>query len=330
LQALPTHSPKGIRLSTADYAAYERRDWLREMIRQEFSKVEVVPPVRGELFNETTIYAWDKLRFSIINSHAISIERPRCEPYLAQHDAYLAVLLLNGRYSLEQNGREVDLQAGDMAIYDATLAHRIYCPDNFSKVIISIPRSLMRDNLPGVEHCTALKLAGQAGMGAVASRFIQSITQQVGQMTESAFLTLAEHTLDLLTMSLLTVRPQNYYLARSRSVSLHQIKNFVNSHLAQADLDSSTIASALGLSARYINQLLAEEDTSLMRYVWQQRLQRCYADLANEKYRGCRVSDIALRWGFNDLSHFSRAFKQRFGVSPRDLVQPIVKAKKQR
>jgi AraC-like DNA-binding protein len=25
-----------------------------------------------------------------------------------------------------------------------------------------------------------------------------------------------------------------------------------------------------------------------------------------------------MRWGFNNLSHFSRAFRERFGESPRD------------
>ncbi|MCJ9728672.1 AraC family transcriptional regulator [Bradyrhizobium sp. PRIMUS42] len=30
------------------------------------------------------------------------------------------------------------------------------------------------------------------------------------------------------------------------------------------------------------------------------------------------MTDVALRWGFNDLSHFSRSFRRRFGMSPRE------------
>lgn len=37
-------------------------------------------------------------------------------------------------------------------------------------------------------------------------------------------------------------------------------------------------------------------------------------------HKGKRISEIALRWGFNDLSHFSRAFRQRFGCAPREMV----------
>jgi AraC-like DNA-binding protein len=30
------------------------------------------------------------------------------------------------------------------------------------------------------------------------------------------------------------------------------------------------------------------------------------------------ITEIAFGWGFNELTHFSRAFKERYGVSPRD------------
>jgi AraC-like DNA-binding protein len=55
-----------------------------------------------------------------------------------------------------------------------------------------------------------------------------------------------------------------------------------------------------------------------MRYVWNRRLDRCRDDLKKPCASAQRVADIAFRWGFSDLSHFSRAFKARFGMSPRD------------
>ena len=33
------------------------------------------------------------------------------------------------------------------------------------------------------------------------------------------------------------------------------------------------------------------------------------------------ISDVAFRWGFNDAGHFSRAFKDQFGVTPREYRQ---------
>jgi AraC-like DNA-binding protein len=84
-------------------------------------------------------------------------------------------------------------------------------------------------------------------------------------------------------------------------------------------LDTAAIESGTGLSARYINELFEHEDTSLMRYVWNSRLTHCHKELSSPDCFPNRISEVALQWGFNDFSHFSRAFKKKYGVSPRDV-----------
>jgi AraC-like DNA-binding protein len=83
-------------------------------------------------------------------------------------------------------------------------------------------------------------------------------------------------------------------------------------------LDAQTVAEAVGLSPRYINKLFEVEDTSLMRYIWNTRLEYCAKELADPVCSITRISDIAMKWGFNDMSHFSRAFRDSFDMSPRD------------
>lgn len=89
-------------------------------------------------------------------------------------------------------------------------------------------------------------------------------------------------------------------------------------HLTNAELDCAAVAAALKLSPRYINQLLEAEGTSLSRYIWRQRLDRAASDLRNPAWSRRSISVIAMSHGFNDLSHFSKAFRQAFGTSPRD------------
>ncbi|WP_425220189.1 helix-turn-helix domain-containing protein [Ralstonia solanacearum] len=59
-----------------------------------------------------------------------------------------------------------------------------------------------------------------------------------------------------------------------------------------------------------------------MRWLWQQRLLAGYQALAAG--RGYRVSEVALMCGFTHFSHFSRAFRQAFGMLPTDLLRPRV------
>lgn len=194
-------------LSTEDVAPRERRVWLREVIGREYADVEITPPGDGSLFNEMTIHPWEALRLSAIRSNAITIERLSREARSPGHDSYLAVILLSGDYALEQDGREARLRPGDMAIYDAARPHRIRCPGKFAKVIVSIPRPLLRDRIAGIEHCTARHIPGDDGIGAVASSFIRAAAIQAGRLRSREFAALAGHSLDLLAMTALSVRP---------------------------------------------------------------------------------------------------------------------------
>jgi AraC-like DNA-binding protein len=72
------------------------------------------------------------------------------------------------------------------------------------------------------------------------------------------------------------------------------------------------------MSSRHVNNLLAAQDQSFGRYVLARRLDQCRRNLADRSLSHRQISEIAFAWGFNDQSHFSRAFKERFGLSPRD------------
>ncbi len=216
----------GITLSTDDLPARQRRDWLREVIGREYANVEIMPPADGRLFNEMTIYPWKELRLSSIRSNAITIERLAREPNQISHDAYYAVILLSGKYMLEQNGREVFLSPGDMTIYDATKPHRIVCPECFAKLIVSIPGPMLRDRAAGIEDCIAQRIRGNEGMGSVTANFIRSSASHARELPSREFSTLSEHCIDLLTLALGSVRPAAVTASRTRITLMNRIKDF--------------------------------------------------------------------------------------------------------
>ncbi|MGR8997881.1 MAG: AraC-like ligand-binding domain-containing protein [Gammaproteobacteria bacterium] len=308
----------GLKLSTNDIPPRERQAWLREVICREYAHVEITSPAQGHVYQDLAIYPWNNLQLSIIRSSAISIERLPTEPHLNSQDAYFAVILVSGKYSLMQNGREVFLQPGDMTLYDATQPHRIHCPNDFTKLIISIPRTLFRGSVAGIDHCTALRIPSTAGAGLIASNFVRSLAGQTGHLNAHEFSALSDHALDLLALAVASVRPVDYSLSRSRTVAINRIKAFIEQNLTESTIDSTLIANAVGLSSRYINALFEGEGTSLMRYVWKRRLEHCRKDLLDPVHAGQRISDIAFHWGFNDLSHFSRSFKKQFGCTPKE------------
>ncbi|WP_308122030.1 helix-turn-helix domain-containing protein [Streptomyces sp. TRM70350] len=62
-----------------------------------------------------------------------------------------------------------------------------------------------------------------------------------------------------------------------------------------------------------------ETGSTVGRWIRERRLRACYRDPARA-HRGTTVTDVAFRWGFNDMAHFSRVFKQAYGVTPSSVI----------
>jgi AraC family transcriptional regulator, positive regulator of tynA and feaB len=307
-----------IKLSTDEIRPHERMDFWREKVCRMFAEVEITSRLGGDFHGEMIGRSWVDMRLTHVAAQAESVARVRKQAQNQHEDCYFAVILLAGNEFVEQDGREVLLRPGDMTIYDATRPHRLNFPEHFQKLILQIPRRMLQERIVGIEQCTAMSIPGTQGAGAIASTFFKSFARHVNQLTAHELTNFSEQAIDLLAVAVASVRPVDIFLSRSRSLSLCRAKAFIEHHLSNPDLDTAMVASGSALSPRYTNKLFEDEGTSLMRYVLKRRLERCRNDMIDPCHFGRRVYDIALRWGFNHPSHFTRAFKKHFGVGPRD------------
>ena len=102
---------------------------------------------------------------------------------------------------------------------------------------------------------------------------------------------------------------------------LHErtIQESIEQQLDDETLSPEGIAAAHHISVRYINKLFEREGTSLARWIRMRRLERCRMDLEDPGKSEHSISDIAYAHGFGNISSFNRAFRSRFGLSPRTL-----------
>lgn len=125
---------------------------------------------------------------------------------------------------------------------------------------------------------------------------------------------------DMLVQHLLLSQPHNYshFLLQPpqptrRSVRLAE--DYIQAHLADP-IDVATIAQAAGSSVSGISAAFKDRHgLSLMNYVREQRLAGAHAELLSATPE-TRVTDVALKWGFNHLGRFCAIYRERFGQTP--------------
>jgi AraC-like DNA-binding protein len=96
-----------------------------------------------------------------------------------------------------------------------------------------------------------------------------------------------------------------------------RVKAYIEANLANPELSVERIAHACSISVRGLHRLFAEDPAgSVSRYLWQRRLIRCAEALRDPSQAHRSITEICFSYGFGSSSHFSRLFKDRFGVPP--------------
>ena len=97
-----------------------------------------------------------------------------------------------------------------------------------------------------------------------------------------------------------------------------EVKRIVDAGLHDPDLSPAAIAMVLGISRSALYRLFDAESGGVSAFIRRRRLRFACRLMTNPRERR-RVSEIAFDCGFKSESHFSRAFRDEFGVTPSTL-----------
>lgn len=302
---------------SAEGSVGQRIEFWREAILRLFADVEIAAVQKANFFGRVQQRKCDRMRISEIYASEQAVTRRYRQARDEYEDKYFAILMLEGSQSVEQDGKIVTLLPGDFAIYDATRPHHLQFGQSWREIVVSIPRTTLNQLVVGMEQRTACQIQTDQGVSNVMRVFLEQMLSQIHHVSDAELLQLSDTAISLIAMTLGGLQRNDITQSRMKALTLTRVKRYLLEHLRDPELNPLMIEQAIGISSRYINKLFEAENTSLMRYVWNLRLERCAEDLANPMHEVMRVSDVALRWGFNDMSHFSRVFRERFAMSPR-------------
>lgn len=230
----------------------------------------------------------------------------------------LVTMQKEGVATVSQGGRDSRIEAGDIFMIDLTRPFEIETGEILTHSVYLDPARVC-DLMPQAEALTALPIKSHGGPGAMFRVMFDELFALAPTLDES----LADHIAEMLPHVLVTAlsslkQVDEILPTRMKLLHKQRVRRYAREHLREANLDAEAIGQAVKLSSRYIYELFSDEPLTLMKWIWTERLERCHRELAMPALYSRSIGEIAYSWGFSHVAHFSRAFRERFGVSPRE------------
>jgi AraC-like DNA-binding protein len=235
-------------------------------------------------------------------------------------DCVVLGIQTEGRSILEQLGVTSDSLV-DFATM-TTNAHEGGGSFSGAGIAIRIPRVLLATYLPASQTFTPAVIRRNSHLAHLVGGYVTSylslpaegVDQEIGNAV-------GRHVIDLVALAMGASGEAREAIeagglrAARRGAVLDQIAK----RFATPGFSPDLAARSVGISERYLRQLLEEAGTSFTDLVLEHRLDRARQLLTDPTQRYIRITDIAYDVGFSDLSYFNRAFRRRYSATPSDV-----------
>ncbi|OSZ43169.1 hypothetical protein BVZ31_03525 [Alcaligenes faecalis] len=292
-----------------------------EVTCRQFSQTECSQIARHQFQARVTLNSFGGLGLSSIWSatpqgETIRVNRRQADIRKDQRDCFMLWLMLDGHIQLSQDGRYVSLGTGDLVLQDQSRPFDLELGPLTHAAMVMIPRPLLATRLPSVGNLAARRIAANSRLGPMAGALVKQLLGMGRSAEDGMDQRVTASVLDIFS-AVFESETSALSLANRQERRLEQIKAYIRVHLHEDALDVEQIARASSMATRTLYRLFAQEATTPMQWLWEQRLIRSYRLLEEGKHK--RVTEVAMACGFKDLSHFSRLFQARFGQAPSTL-----------
>jgi AraC-like DNA-binding protein len=251
---------------------------------------------------------------------------PMCSRHVShlanKDDVGLVVSQGGGPIRIKQRGREAVISRGAAAL--ATDGEpRLTTWEMPARVVeFRLSRRLLAPLVADCDAALVRPIPRETGALRLLMRYADALNHEDALASPALCETVSTHLHELAALTLGATRDAAVEAARNgglRAARRIEILHKIEGKLGAPGLTAASLAAELGISRRYVSQLLEETGQTFSEYVLAKRLDRAAQLLGDPRHDHRRISDLAFATGFIDLSHFNRSFRRRFGVTPSDL-----------
>ena len=299
-------------------AATRATDW-NQIYSQQLNRVDFTPADRHDFTARLSMGRLGPLQFVRMSANRSHIERTRRHIRPSAPRLYSYLLQLQGSSIFEHWGREAQLSAGDFVLCDSAAPHSFTIGDNSTVIMLRVDAQMMREHLPTPEQYCGLRLQADVGLARTMSAMVEKLNMQIEAGFNSTYdARIARHLLEMLSMTYAMGFEREQTVSAIVRGRQAEIVRYVEEHLRDPDLSPSQVSSALRISPRYLRTVFARSGEKVSTYIMRRRLEECAKQIRNPSWSGHTLTEIAFAWGFNSSAHFTRAFHDHFGTTPRE------------
>jgi AraC-like DNA-binding protein len=261
------------------------------------------------------------MRIGETRSNAHVIERsPDLIRYFPRESIFVNVVC-QGDAFLYQRGHCINVQPGDVLMYDARHPYLLGCTGALDLLHIDLPVEHFQERFAHTPLNKPLLRSGAAGAGRLYSATLRRLLDDVmrrGEAEVASGAALRDKVSELLA-SLITGGGTASGQSAPGASHVLAARAYIDEHLHEESLTIQSVADEISISVRHLARLFAQQDTTVADLIMRQRLSRAHEQLSDPRYAEQSVSATAYRWGFTSHAHFSRTFKAAFEITPTEL-----------
>jgi AraC-like DNA-binding protein len=218
-----------------------------------------------------------------------------------------------GALRTRMGGKRFTVAPGEFVLLDNTRFYQMEMDTAHEAVDLMMPLGWLDRYLPDPGALLGKPVSAREGWGAPLGSLLEALVEGIDE-TPLPRPMIAEQVGTLLTLATGFHEPAT--TSRHRGQLARRILRRIETDFADPELTPDRVAAELGISRRYLQQLLAGSGTSFVQELTATRLDRASDMLTDPRAGGLTVGEIAFRCGFLDPGYFARAFRKRFGRTP--------------
>jgi AraC-like DNA-binding protein len=226
---------------------------------------------------------------------------------------FVGVLMVHhGTEILVQQGMTAEVTAGTAALWDGVRPVDCATMGPLVKHTMFVPRELLARALPDLDSVLVRTLPASVNLQLLKGWL--NVARDQRELDAEAARTAERMAVDLLTSAIDLARDDT---SGTQAVLRQRVKAYLNENLGDPDLTLDVVARANAISLRYLHLLFQDTGETAREYLRGRRLERAH-DVLHGHGAEVSVAEIARRCGFDSPSSFSRAYRSRYGQSPRE------------